>query len=141
VTININETVGVSDSNPVQTPVATEQEETVSVADFATILPAVKIDIAETVSVADLHETRALPVINHFTADPDRILRGGSSVLDWSTSGATTVTLGPDIGTVAKSGRRVVTPSNTTTYTLTATNSYGSVTATITVTVTMLRSQ
>jgi hypothetical protein len=139
VTIEINETVGVSDLNPVQAPVVAEQEETASVADFATIVPAIKIDITETVGVTDSHETRSLPVINFFIADPDRILRGGSSVLNWSTSGATTVTIDHDIGSVSAVGRKIVTPFNTTTYTLKATNSYGSVTATVTVTVNIIR--
>ncbi len=50
-------------------------------------------------------------------------------------SNASTVTLSPGIGSVPNSGSYNVTPSYTTTYTLSATNSYGSVGASTTVTV------
>jgi hypothetical protein len=45
-------------------------------------------------------------------------------------SGAATVSIDPEIGNVGLSGTRVVFPTTTTTYTLTATNAVGNVTAT-----------
>jgi hypothetical protein len=137
--ITVTESIDVIDNPQMTQSLMAIVEETVGVTDSVTVLSAVIINIIETVTVTDLPEIKALPVINFFTADPDHIFRGSSSLLNWSTSGATTVTLGPDIGTVPTSGRKLVTPFNTTTYTLRATNSYGSVTATVTVTVNIIR--
>jgi hypothetical protein len=76
-----------------------------------------------------------LPGISVFDATPGSILAGQSSTLRWEVSGATTVFIDQDIGTVPASGTRVVSPVTTTIYTLTATNNYGSVTALVTVVV------
>jgi len=71
------------------------------------------------------------PVINSFDASPPSISAGGSSMLTWKVSGATTVSIDQGIGNVALTGSRAVMPSATTVYTLTATNAVGvSVTAT-----------
>lgn len=67
-------------------------------------------------------------------ASPSSIMSGSSSTLSWNTTDATTVTL--DGATVAATGRLSVSPTSTTTYTLVATNSTGSVTQTAIVTVT-----
>jgi len=75
------------------------------------------------------------PIILLFFANPSTINQGESPTLTWSVSDATTVTITPGIGTVASSGSTSVSPVVTTTYTLIATNSAGSVTATCTVTV------
>ena len=56
-------------------------------------------------------------------------------MLTWTVSNAATVTLSPGIGSVSNSGTYSVSPGYTTTYTLTATNSGGSVSASTTVTV------
>jgi len=75
------------------------------------------------------------PVITSFTADPTTIEEGGSSTLSWVTN-ATTVSINHGVGTVtAPSGSISVSPAETTTYALTATNSAGSVTANVIVTV------
>jgi uncharacterized membrane-anchored protein len=76
------------------------------------------------------------PVINSFTADPSTVVYGDTSVLEWDVSGATSVTIDENIGEVDLSGSEEVIPIETTTYTLTATNSAGSVNETITVEVT-----
>jgi hypothetical protein len=78
----------------------------------------------------------APPNISSFTAGPSSISSGSSSILAWSTSGATSLSIDQGIGTVTGVTSRVVTPSGTTTYTLTATNGSGSVTQSVTVTVT-----
>ena len=75
------------------------------------------------------------PVINSFTANPSYIQLGQAVVLTWTVSNATTVTLSPGIGSVPNSGSYNVTPGYTTTYTLSATNSDGTVSASTTVTV------
>lgn len=65
------------------------------------------------------------PAISSFGASPATISAGGSSTLNWSVAGATTVTLDQGIGNVALAGSRVVTPAATTIYTLTAANASG----------------
>ncbi len=74
------------------------------------------------------------PVIASFTATPSTITTGASSTLAWSVSGATSLSINQGVGTVAGSST-TVSPTSTTTYTLTATNSGGSATATAMVTV------
>jgi len=75
------------------------------------------------------------PVINSFTANPSYIQSGQGTVLSWTTTNATTVTLSPGIGSVPTSGSYNLTPGYTTTYTLSASNGSGSVSASTTVTV------
>ena len=76
------------------------------------------------------------PLINSFSASPLTINVGDSSVLSWSVTDATSVTIDNAIGSVAMTGATAVNPTTTTTYTLTAINTAGSVTATTTVAVT-----
>lgn len=74
------------------------------------------------------------PTISSFTAAPSAITTGQSSTLSWVVTNATSVSVA---GTaVAASGSMTVTPSQTTAYTLTATNAGGSVSRQVTVTVT-----
>lgn len=74
------------------------------------------------------------PQIARFTASPINIKPGDSSTLSWATNGASTVTISPGIGSVPVNGSTTVTPTQTTTYTLTATSSDGkSVTSPVTV--------
>ena len=76
------------------------------------------------------------PSIQSFTASPTGISAGGSSTLSWATTGATSISISPGAFTSnLASGTTSVSPSSTTTYTLTATNAAGFVTATATVTV------
>jgi len=75
------------------------------------------------------------PIINSFSPSPTTITAGESSVLSWSVTDATSVTIDNGVGTVALSGTTAVNPTSTTTYTLTAINAAGSVTATTTVAV------
>ncbi len=70
------------------------------------------------------------PVVASFEANPGQIGRSGSSTLSWNVSGATTVSIDQQLGNVALTGTRVVSPSKTMTYTLTAVNQVGTVTAT-----------
>ena len=50
------------------------------------------------------------PVITYFSADPPVIDPGGTALLSWQVSGATTATITPGVGTVALSGTIVVSP-------------------------------
>jgi len=79
----------------------------------------------------------AAPTIAQFSAEPTNIQRGQSSTLRWEVSGqATSVSINQSIGTVQNAGSRLVFPSETTQYTLTATGPGGSVTRDASVTVT-----
>jgi hypothetical protein len=71
-----------------------------------------------------------LPVINFFSSDPGSIAPGDSSTLKWEVSGASSVTIDQDIGSVALGGNRAVSPDMTTVYTLTAVGKGGRVQAT-----------
>jgi hypothetical protein len=80
--------------------------------------------------------------ILRFTASPSNIAAGAQSTLSWTTSGASTVSISPGIGTVAANGSTTVTPAATTTYTITATGTDGkAVTSTIQVTVGAITAQ
>ena len=76
-----------------------------------------------------------LPNIVSFSATSTTITAGESVTLIWQVSGADTVSIDQGIGEVDSISSISVNPTNTTIYTLTATNTAGSVTATTTVTV------
>jgi len=72
----------------------------------------------------------SLPAIGSFTASPSAITLGGTSALSWTTTGATTLSISPgNITPSSASGSTNVSPEETTTYVLTATNAAGSVTS------------
>jgi peptidoglycan-associated lipoprotein len=79
----------------------------------------------------------AAPVVSQFSAEPTAIQRGQSSTLRWEVTGnVTSVSIDNAIGTVQNAGNRRVFPSDSTTYTLTATGPGGSTTSSATVSVT-----
>ncbi|MCU1232338.1 MAG: Allergen V5/Tpx family protein [Candidatus Solibacter sp.] len=75
------------------------------------------------------------PTITSFSASPSTIVTGQSATLSWNVTGANTVSIDGGIGAVSGTGSKTVSPAQTTTYTLTATNAAGSITARATVTV------
>jgi peptidoglycan-associated lipoprotein len=58
--------------------------------------------------------------INSFTGEPRSIERGQSATLRWSVGNSTDISIDQNLGAVAANGTRIVFPSQTTTYTLTA---------------------
>ena len=74
-------------------------------------------------------------LILRFLATPTNITVGEASTLAWETQNATEVTIS-GIGSVRPNGATTVSPTETTTYTLTAKNLYGEVSTTATVQVT-----
>ncbi len=70
-----------------------------------------------------------------FLASPTNIMAGEVSTLSWRTENADQVTIS-ELGNVERSGSAPVSPTETTTYRLTARNRYGEVSATATVQVT-----
>ena len=93
------------------------------------------VTITPTLTVAC---SNTAPVIGAFTASPASIASGQTSVLSWSLSGADTVSIDNGIGpeSNASSSSATDSPSQTTSYTLTAINYIGTTTAQTTVTVT-----
>jgi hypothetical protein len=76
----------------------------------------------------------SLPTIAGFTATPAKLTLGYSTTLSWAVTGSPSLILNPGFGPVA--GTSVtLSPNTTTTYVLTATNSFGTSTATATATV------
>ncbi len=76
----------------------------------------------------------ASPVIASFTASSQQVSANTPVTLIWNVSGASYVIVSPDVGAVR--GTSVsVSPSQSTTYTLYATNAFGRTTATINITV------
>jgi hypothetical protein len=76
------------------------------------------------------------PQIVLFSANPGTISPGQSSTLTWQVNNATNISIAPAIGNVAANGSSGVTPAQTTTYTITASNQYATVSANVTVAVT-----
>ena len=75
------------------------------------------------------------PVIGSFTANPSYIQPGQSATLSWTINNTANVSISPAVGSVPNTGVYVVTPAYTTTYTISASNSAGTVAASTTVTV------
>ncbi len=74
------------------------------------------------------------PSIASFTASSQSVSAGTPVTLSWSVSGASYLIVSPDIG-ATRGTSVIVTPSQSTTYTLYATNAFGRTTATINITV------
>lgn len=86
------------------------------------------------VTVASPPPPVALPVVTAFTASPSSIVSGNSSTLSWTVSGADFISISPGPSPAVGSSL-VVQPTQSTTYTLSAVNSQGTVTRTITLAV------
>jgi hypothetical protein len=80
-------------------------------------------------------KTAPTPAIGFFTATPAQITSGKSTTLSWSVTNATSVVISGVNGTLGLTGSVPVSPTMTTTYTLTASNALGSTTAMVTVVV------
>ncbi len=80
-------------------------------------------------------EPPEVPVINSFVATEYTIDEGDATTLSWNVSKATTVSISPTIGDVDSIGSQQIWPTDTTTYTMTATNSDGSDYASLTINV------
>ena len=65
------------------------------------------------------------PVISSFSASPASITAGASANLNWVVTGAATLSIDQGVGMVTGTASKVVTPTQTTTYTLTASNASG----------------
>jgi hypothetical protein len=94
------------------------------------------ISDVRTVTVTVRKEPADLVEIKYFTVNPDQISIGDKSTLCWDVSGVNNVTIKPEIGIMGLTGEKMVSPDESTTYILIATNEAGiSDVKTITVTV------
>ena len=75
------------------------------------------------------------PTIIFFTANPINITSGSGSNLRWGVEGADVVTINDGIGNVSPASTRNVAPVSSKTYTLTASNSAGSLSESVTINV------
>jgi len=78
--------------------------------------------------------TGANPVIASFTASSQNVSAGTPVTLNWNVTGASYLIVSPDIGAV-RGASAVVSPTQSTTYTLYATNAFGRTAATVNITV------
>lgn len=78
--------------------------------------------------------TGSAPLINSFTANPIVTSSGGQVTLSWNATGSSYFVLSPGVGAI-RGNSVVVTPTQTTTYTLNATNQFGRTTSTVILTV------
>jgi len=83
----------------------------------------------------NVNDPSPLPTVTSFTANPATVTAGQPTTLSWTTSGATTLTIDNGVGNVTNLTSIAVTPPQTTTYHLTATNSAGTASGAVTVTV------
>jgi len=74
-------------------------------------------------------------VIGSFSSNPSAINSGGTTTLSWNVTGANSVSIDQGIGRVDAAGTRLVSPSTSTVYTISATNAAGTVTRSSTTTV------
>lgn len=75
------------------------------------------------------------PVVTSFTASASSINAGQPVTLSWNVTGAKSVAIDPGVGAVSANGTKQVSPSATTTYTLSATNDAGGTVSAVKVTV------
>ena len=78
--------------------------------------------------------TGAIPAIASFTASSQTVSAGTVVTLSWNVTGASYLIVSPDVGAV-RGTSATVTPGQSTTYTLYATNAFGRTTATVNITV------
>ena len=89
-----------------------------------------------TASVTITVNEQAVPPTVSFSASPETIAQGGSSILSWTSFNAQSAHIDNGVGIVGVNGSVTVNPEHTTTYTITVTGSGGSANAKATVKVT-----
>src|ERR1019366_2075422 len=101
---------------------------------LSTSPPLASAPAATTTTVPTTPNERKPPTIVQFEAEPSSIQPGQSAILRWDISGdVTAVSINQGVGTTQNSGSRQVLPSNSITYTLTATGPGGTASALATV--------
>jgi hypothetical protein len=103
------------------------------------LLSQVKASDFEVIQMTPLYTQNTLPTgaspqISSFAANSTSVSAGTPVTLSWQVNGASYIIVSPQVGAV-RSTSVVVTPTQTTTYTLYATNAFGRTASTVTVTV------
>jgi hypothetical protein len=136
--ININQGIGgvVLKGSMKVTPTATTTYTLTADSSYSSVnkTVTVSVDTSNLTTTAKTAISTSPPAIGNFTASPTAITLGENSTLTWTVTGARTISISPDVGAVPTSGSVLVVPNATTTYTLTAANSFGTKTATTSVT-------
>ena len=119
------------------TPAATTTYTVTAASDYGSVTRTVTVvvDTSGTTNTANTAITKDPPVVNTFSASRDSIMLGDNITLTWAVEGARTVSISPGIGNVPSSGWMMVIPTATTTYQLSAVNTFGTETAEAPVTV------
>ena len=138
--INISQGIGgVAAKGSTQvTPAATTTYTLTADSDYgsATKPVTVTVDTTNATSRPGTAITKNPPAITTFSASQNSIMLGDNITLTWAVSGARTISISPDVGTVPSSGWTMVIPTAaTTTYKLSAVNTFGTETAETSVTV------
>ncbi len=92
--------------------------------------------VDSSVTVVVTPATDGAPSISSFTVSQSDIFEGESTTLSWMVDNAFTITISPDIGNVDAMSSVMITPTQTTTYRLIASNGLGQVEASVVVNVT-----
>jgi len=75
-------------------------------------------------------QAQDLPVIMSFSVNPGVVPPGEEATLSWDVTNVDSISIEPTLGSVSASGNLIITPKESTVYTLTATNKSGDVTVT-----------
>lgn len=92
-------------------------------------------NLAGTTSKSIIVNVNPAPIVINFDVNPAVINSGASAALIWSVSNANSVSIDQGIGSVSLNGNKLVSPTDTTTYTLTASGPAGTVTKSTVLTV------
>lgn len=92
-------------------------------------------NITGTTSKSMVISVKPAPIIINIDVNPAVINSGASAALIWNVSGANAVSIDQNIGTVPLSGNKLVSPTDTTTYTITASGPAGTVSKSVLLTV------
>jgi hypothetical protein len=135
--ININQGIGgvASKGSTQVTPAATTVYTLIAASDYGSVTSSVTVTVDTTNTGTSTAITKTPPAINTFSASRNIILLGDNVTLNWTVSGARTISISPDVGAVPSSGWTMVIPAASTTYILSAGNTFGIQTAEVTVAV------
>jgi hypothetical protein len=92
-------------------------------------------NIVGTTSKSIVITVNPAPISINIDVNPPVITSGASAALIWSVSNANSVSIDQGIGTVSLNGDRLVTPTDTTTYTITASSPAGTLSKSVVLTV------
>ena len=134
--INISQGIGgvASKGSTQVTPAATTTYTLIAASDYGSANKSATVTVDNSTTIGPAISTTP-PVINTFSASRNSITLADNITLTWDVTRARTVSISPDVGIVPSSGWTMVIPTDNTTYTLSAVNTFGTKTAEAKVTV------